>query len=162
MGRTTELRREIKRVFIPAVVAKGFVLDQKNAPTFLEFRRRTSNVVHVFHIHWDKYGKPRFTVCFGTCPSEGLVIRGKTFLPEEVPPTWLSEFGRLQPRKGALTTNWFRQDKPLLKRLLSSETLYSASRVIDQLMELFPEIESYWSTGAVGDHVEIVKLRGNV
>lgn len=160
MGNTTDLRREIKRAFIPAIVAKGFLPTRKTSQLW-EFRRNTSNGVQIFDIQWEKYGHPRFTVTFGICPPEGLVIRGKKFLPEEVLVTWLSEWGRLQPRKGALSSNWFRQDKPLLKRLFSSERLYPPSQTVSQLIELFPEIESYWSTRTVGAHLEILVRRDN-
>lgn len=158
MGNTTEMRKEIKQIFIPFALGKGFVLDQRNAPTFLEFRRKTASGIQLFDIQWDKYGRPRFTVNFGTCPLEGLMMNGKKILPEEVVAGWLSEHGRLQPGKGTSTASWFRQDKPFIQRLLSRSKTYPASHVVSQLVGFFPELEAYWATGAVGVHLRLVRL----
>ena len=52
MGKTTEQRRELKRVFPPPAEAHGFSVDQKHAPTFLGFRRKVAGSLHVFDIQW--------------------------------------------------------------------------------------------------------------
>ena len=153
MGTTTELRREIKQRFVPFALERGFVLDQKRAPTFMEFRRESADVAHLFDIQWEKYGRPRFVVNFGTCPLEGLRVKEKTFPVSEVIASWLPDSGRLQPRKGTSASSWFRQDRPFLARLFSSTKLYPASQVVDELLRLFPELEEYWASGKVGPHV---------
>jgi hypothetical protein len=159
MGKTTELRREIKRVFIPFIEARGFKIDQRYAPQFLEFRRIVGNELHVFDIQWEKYGRRRFVVNFGKCPSKGVDFNGQRIPPESINAAQCVIKGRLQPGKGTALWNWFRQDKPLLKRLFSREPLYPAQQVIDQLIDLFPEIEAYWEQNDIGPHLRVFQFR---
>lgn len=158
MGKTTELRREIKRTFLPFVEARCFKMDQRYAPHFLEFRRIIGDELHVFNIQWEKYGSRKFVVNFGKCPSGGVEFQGQRIPPEGISPTHCASNGRLQPGKGATLGNWFRQDKPLLKRLFSREPLYPAQSVIDQLIAMFPEIEAYWERNEIGPHLRVFQL----
>ncbi|HYR05610.1 MAG TPA: hypothetical protein VEP71_02920 [Gallionella sp.] len=159
MGKTTELRREIKRTFVPFVEARGFKMDQRYAPQFLEFRRIVGDELHVFDIQWGKNGSRRFVVNFGKCPSEGVEFHGQIIPAEGINPAHCASSGRLQPGKGAALWNWFRQDKPLLKRLLSREPFYPAQSVIDQLIAMFPEIEAYWEQNEIGPHLRVFEFR---
>jgi hypothetical protein len=155
MGKTTDLRREIKRVFMPLAEARGFKTITRNSPFFLEFRRRKGDEINIFDIQWEKYGKPRFVVNFGNCPVEGLTIHGKHYPPDEVISGWTPQRGRLQPGKGSGTGSWFRQDKPFIKRILSRDKLYPAKDVVAQLAALFMELENWWETGKTGPHMRI-------
>ena len=159
MGKTTELRREIKRMFVPFAEAHGFKEDQRYAPQFLEFRRVVGNELHVFDIQWEKYGNRRFVVNFGKCPSEGVEFHGQRIPPEEISAAHCTTNGRLQPGKGASLWNWFRQDKPLLKRLFSRESLYPAEKVIGELVAMFPELEAYWERNEIGPHLRVFQFR---
>lgn len=159
MGNTTELRREIKRVFVPFAEAHGFKFDQRYSPQFFEFHRIVDGELHVFDIQWEKYGKPRFVVNFGKCPADGVEFNGESLSPDQVSPAHCSVKGRLQPGKGSMTSSWFRQDKPLLARLLSRESLYPPDQVVGQLIALFPELEAYWrGSGNTGSHLRLLKL----
>lgn len=156
MGRTTALRQQIARVFIPRAQDLGFTVDRKNGPVFTEFRRIKGDVLHVFDIQWDKYGRPRFVVNFGTCPAAGLDIQGKHFLPREICAGWTPVSGRLQPGPGGAASSWFRQDRTLLQRLVPfGKKEKSPEEVVLQLQKLFDELETYWSTGAVGPHLRV-------
>ncbi len=157
MGNTTELRREIKQTFVPFAEARGFKLDRRYSPQFLEFRRVTEREMHLFDIQWEKYGKPRFVVNFGKCPAHGAVFNGEMLSPGLVRPAHCSVNGRLQPGKGPMTSNWFRQDKPFLARLLSRESLYPPGQVVGELVSLFPELEAYWRDGITGPHLRILQ-----
>lgn len=156
MGTTTDLRREVKCVFVPLALGRGFLLDQKGAPTFWNFRRTAGSEVHLFDVQWEKYGRPRFAINFGKCPVDGLSFRGKHFPPEQILPGWVPG-GRLQPKNGALTSSWFRQDKPLLSRLFTSTKLHEPSQVVSNLVALFPELEAYWAGGVIGPHLRIFR-----
>lgn len=158
MGKTTELRREIKRAFVPLALERGFVLDQKNAPNFLEFKRIVGAQAQLFDIQWEKYGRPRFVLNFGVCPSSGLTIRGRHFAVEELLAGWLPG-GRLQPGSGPGVSSWFRQDKPFVQALFSSSKLRQPHEVVAQLLELFPEVEAYWETGKIGKHLRVLPHR---
>jgi hypothetical protein len=157
MGKTTELRREIKSRFLPYAAARGFSLDERLQPVSTIFRRHASNRMEMFELQWDKYGLARFTIHFGTCPMQGLDINGKSTPPEECLPTWCNETGTLQPRRGSGTRSWFRQDSTLWQRLMGARALRQPSEVADELLALFPEVEQYWASGTVGPHVKIWK-----
>ena len=158
MGNTTELRREIKRTFLPFAETHGFNIDRRYSPQFLEFRRVTESEMHLFDIQWEKYGKPRFVVNFGKCPADGVEFNGEMLSPDQVSPAHCSIKGRLQPGKGPMTSSWFRQDKPLLARLWSRESLYPPSQVVGELITLFPELEAYWQDGNTGSHLRIFQI----
>lgn len=152
MGTTTALRKEIEKSFVPLAEARGFEVNRKHMPQLLDFRRRRDGVVHVFDIQWDKHGSPRFAVNFGTCPASGLTWNGKHFSADEVAASWLPDAGRLKPGKGATSKNWFRQDRPLLQRLFRNE-LRPPSEVVAELIALFEELETYWSSKTLGPHM---------
>lgn len=158
MGNTTELRREIKRTFFSYAEARGFNFDKRYSPQFLEFRRVFESEMHIFDIQWEKHGKPRFVVNFGKCPVEGVGFNGEILSPNQVSPAHCSPRGRLQPGKGPTTLSWFRQDKPLLTRLLSREPLYPPDQVVGQLIALFSELEAFWQDGNTGPHLRILQL----
>lgn len=155
MGKTTELRREIKTRFFPYAAARGFTLDLRLQPVSVIFRRHAGDRVEMFELQWDKYGTPRFAIRFGACPSEGLDIKGETTPAEETLPTWCNEVGSLQPRRGFSTRSWFRQDSTWLQRIVGRPPLRPPSEVADELLAMFPEIEQYWASGDVGPHLKI-------
>ena len=159
MGKTTDLRREIKRTFVPFVEGRGFKIDQRYMPQFLEFRRIAGDELHVFDIQWEKYGSRRFVVNFGKCSSAGIEFLGQKLPPEEVSASHCTTNGRLQPGKGAALWNWFRQDKPLLKRLFSREALYPAEKVVGDLIGMFSELEAYWERNEMGPHLRVFQFR---
>lgn len=155
MGPTTELRRELKASFIPLVTERGFVMDLRGQPRSVVFRRSEGSVVHMFALQWEKYGKPRFALHFGTCPVKGLSFQGKVSEPTDVYPSWCMDAGTLQPRKGTGSRSWFRQDSLLLERLFLKPASRRPAEVVAELLGLFPEVERYWSTGEVGPHMRI-------
>ena len=157
MGKTTELRREIKSRFVPYAAERGFSLDERLQPVSTIYRRQGANRIEMFELQWDKYGSARFVINFGMCPVQGLDINGKSTPAEDVLPTWCNETGTLQPRRGSGTRSWFRQDSTLLQRLMGAGTLRQPSEVADELLALFPEVERYWVSGTVGPHLKVWK-----
>jgi hypothetical protein len=153
LGTTTALRHEIKRRFIPHVQQRGFALDERDAPTFWLFRRPTGTTVQVFSIQWEKYGRPRFRLDFGTCPVAGLELADKHIDWSNVHPHWLPDVATLRPRRGTLAGSWFRQDRAWLRKLLGAGALRHVSEVVDELFALYPEVEAYWSSGVVGTSI---------
>ena len=115
MGRTTELRREIKRRFFPAMTAKGFSTDMRYAPFFVGCRRMTPQGIHVCDIQWDKYGRPRFVINFGKCSLAGVICHGQPVRPEDVTASETPLRGRLAPGRHSTVGGWFRQDRPLIE-----------------------------------------------
>jgi hypothetical protein len=155
MGRTTELRRELKRRFYPVAERHGFILDMQSAPFGIDFRRISPASVDVFDLQWEKYGRPRFVVNFGKCPGGGATHLGERFPPDRVLSYMGPVHGRLQPGSGTRTTSWFSQDRPLLQQLLLRRGNRSPAAVVDSLLTLFPELEEWFQRGAVGPHLRL-------
>jgi hypothetical protein len=159
MGTTTALRREIKRRFIPHVEHQGFMLDEHDAPTFWLFRRAAGTSAQIFGIQWEKYGRPRFRLDFGSCPIEGMVLAGQRVDWRNMHPHWLPEVASLRPGQGILSGSWFRQDRALLRRLLGAGALRDPGEVVDELLAAYPEVEAYWENGATGKHIRRWPIR---
>jgi hypothetical protein len=154
---TSALRREIRRRVFPWATSRGFVASERDLPRLLAFRRTSGTVVHMLEIQWDKYARPRFVVHFGTCPAEGLTIRGEHFTPERIYATWLPDSGSLQPRRGTSTRSWFRQDTGIVARMMGGPRLRDAVEVVDELLALLPEVEAYWAHGVAGPHLRLFR-----
>jgi hypothetical protein len=151
MGPTTHLRRELRKRFVPHAVERGFVVDERHQPVTTTFRRAANGSVQIFEIQWDKYGRPRFAVRFGTCPAAGLRVDGTVFPPGETLATWCPDRGTLRSDRG----EWFRQDVGLFRRMLHANALRNPSEVINELLACFPELERYWAEGRQGPHARL-------
>jgi len=158
MGRTTELRRALKERFIPDAVDRGFHVDARRQPVSTVFRRRAGDRVEMFELQWEKYGRPRFAVRFGTCPSAGLLVGGTLHAADDTLPTWCPDAGSLQPRRGTSSRSWFRQDSSVLQRLVGRPALRAPADVVNEFLALFPELERYWRTGDAGSHLRFFRL----
>jgi hypothetical protein len=150
------LREELKKAFVPFVRSAGFERVSRRNSLFMGFRRSAGPVVHVLEVQWEKYGLPRFVINYATCPSSGIEIQGKHFAPADVFAGWLPDSGRLQPKRGATTASWFRQDYPLLVKLLRRTRCRAESEVVAETVHLFPELEAYWGSGVVGEHMHAI------
>ena len=155
MGTTTELRRALKARFVPHAASRGFAVDERNQPHSTVFRRRAGVSVQMFEVRWEKYGRPRFAVHFGTCPAEGLDVNGVLHAPEDTLPTWCPDPGSFRPRRGGAGNQWFRGDATVLQRLRGSPALRDPDLVVDELLAIFPELERYWAEGEVGPHLKL-------
>jgi hypothetical protein len=156
MGRTTSLRRVIKRDFVPHLRDKGFSLDMRHAPQFFTFRKIDTDAVYVCDIQWEKYGRPRFVLNFGKCSADSVSFRGERLLPGDIFPVHTPERGRLAPGRQWTTGGWFRQDRPLVKRFVHFSKLYPAEEVVSQLIALFGEVEEFWKSGFIGPHIRLL------
>jgi hypothetical protein len=159
MGPTTDLRREIKRQFVPVMTAKGFSMDMRDAPFFVGFRRTTPEAVEVCDIQWEKYGRPRFAINFGKCSPAGVICHGKPIRPEDVTPSVTPLHGRLVPGRGRTVRGWFRQDRPLLESLFHRSRLRPPAEVVTSLLALFHEVEEWWEDCSVGPHLRVFAVR---
>ena len=157
MGTTTALHHEIKRTFFPFMEAKGFTLDQRYAPHFIDFRRTLEERVQFFEIQWEKYGKPRFVVNFTHVSAKGTICYAEHVPASDVGPGQAPFYCRLHPNgSGSSTRHWFRQDRTILSALLSRSRLYPPDLPVRQLIELFPEVEHYWQSGVVGPNSRLI------
>ncbi len=157
MGSSTELRRELKRRFWPLLESQGFSRDESDAPMFVFFRRHSSDSTQLLDLQWDKYGSPRFVLHFGQCPANGIEFRGERIPREKMIASWLAtsrQGGTLQPRRGLSSRAWFRLDPDILMRLKGKRSRQPAE-VVDELLALFPQVEAWWRSGALGPHLRM-------
>ena len=162
MGRTTDLRRAIKRSFDPLMEGKGFRTDSRDMPHFLAFRRVTPERIYVCDIQWEKYGRSRFVLNFGSCGPQGVVCHGKEIKPADITPSATPWSGRLMPGSPSSTSGWFRQDRSLLQGFWKGSSLKPPDEIIRNLIDLFPEIEDYWKSGTIGKHIRVLTVPWSV
>ena len=149
------LRRELRERFVGHLGEQGFQVCEEHMPSLLVLRRETVDRVHLLDIQWDKYGKPRFLVVFGSCPLGGIQCRGERIPAERMLASWSRQHGSLQPRKGFSSRCWFRQDRGLIQRMFKHDAVRSPKEVVSDLLDLFPEVEAFWSSGAIGPHLTL-------
>jgi hypothetical protein len=149
MGPTTALRRALKARFFAHLSAEGFAVDTRQQPGLTTCRRARDGRVEILDLQWDTYGRPRFAVHFGTCPAEGLEIRGERFAAGDVLASWCPDRGTLRPRRGG----WFRQDRAWPARRWRSPR--EPADVVDELLDRLPELEAYWRDGSLGPSLRL-------
>lgn len=137
------LNDELKRRFYPWVKAKGFEQQKTNDPHLVEFRRFSSNGVDVFEVQWDKYWRPYFVI---------------NFEKEKVDDHKWPKGGRLQRKRGGYTNCWFSLSRPLVNKLLSLRWNYSPEEVVQEVKEAFIELEHWWESGEISDHLYFMEL----
>jgi hypothetical protein len=156
MGKTTDLRRELKNRFYPFAAEHGFQIDMAHSPFSVEFRRVTAERTDVFDLQWEKYGRPRFVVNFGHCSKSDAVHLDEEVTPDMTLSCDASTSGRLKPRKGSGTNAWFRQDRSFFRRVVLRHQPRPAAHVVDELLSLFPELEGWFQHKRVGPHMVIL------
>ena len=157
MARATALRDPVKERFYPFVERRGFVRNKGRDPLSTVFRRTNSEAVHVFEIQWDKRGGPRLAINFGEAPIGGLDVGGEHVGANEIESYHCATFGRLKRRTGSTLRCWFQLKRPWLDALASMRRTYIPHEVVDQLIEYFHEIETWWAEKAEGPHIDFVR-----
>lgn len=135
------LKEELKKRFYPWVKSKGFHRQKGTDPHVVEFRRELPGREEIFDIQWDKYWRPYFVVNFEK--------RGSN---EED----RAACGRLQRRRGSSISCWFSPYPPLSSRIAGLRWRYEPRDVVDELMEAFGELETWWRDGRVGPRIYIL------
>jgi hypothetical protein len=63
----------------------------------------------------------------------------------QVSPSECSKGGRLLPRDGPFLRHWFHSKRPWLQVIASGRRFYEPYEVVQQLIDLFPELEAWWA-----------------
>jgi hypothetical protein len=152
MGTTTDLRRALKNEVFPRLIERGFSIDQRNAPHFIDFRRARGDQVDFIEFQWEKYGRPRFKFSFGTVSSRGTVGYEVHTVAQDVGPGQAPVYVCLFPRgTGSSTRHWFCQDPPFWGRLFGKPPR-QPSQVTAELVALLPEVDDYLLNKIRGPH----------
>jgi hypothetical protein len=131
------LREELSKRFIPHLQSTGFARaedsakeDGRSSFPFGTFTREHGAGSDIIEIQLDKYSKPKFIINFSLRSGSDLI-----------------ESFRLHPR--AKSAAWFTMRT--FFGLRSAGTC--ARQVVDQLMNLFPEVESWFKDRVIGKHL---------
>jgi hypothetical protein len=143
------LREAVKQHFYPFAESKGFDRAKSTHPHFTTFRRIGPDIVHIFDVQWDKYGRARFVLNFGEAE------RGLTTDALEVQDCKV--LCRLQP--GRNSPRWWRLMKPWTEMLRTGRFRYTPEEVVDQVIASFAEVEAWWSEKMEGPHVHVLWRR---
>jgi hypothetical protein len=145
------LREELSRRFISYLRSSGFEQDQdlskangRSTFPFGALIRKRGTSSDIIEIQFDKYKRPKFIVNFRRDPPKLFKERPFASGTGTVKET---EAFRLHPRPKS--SGWFTMRT--FFGLRSPEV--SAKKVVDRLVSVFPEVESWFKDGIVGEHL---------
>jgi hypothetical protein len=147
------LREELSERFIPYLRSRGFEqggdasgADARSTSPFGMFERNHGTVTDIISIQFDKYRRAKFIVNFRKDPPEIVKFRSAKDNLGFV------QLGRLHSRPRS--ARWFTMRTFLGFR--SPEKC--AKAIVDRLMILFPEVESWFKDGTMGDHIRLIPI----
>lgn len=145
------LREELSKRFIPYLRSKGFERAEESAKAdgrstfpFGTLMRKHGTTLDIIEIQFDKYSRPKFMINFRKDPPE-ILKEGRS---KSRSLKWSeAEAFRLHPRPNSAA--WFTMRTVF--GLRSSESC--SKEIVDHLMNLLPEIESWFNDGNMGKHL---------
>ncbi len=147
---------DLKNRLIPVFINEGFEVftltpeEQKSPEMRTAFplgrlKRWKDKQLEIVELQFDRCGKAKFVINFGVAPEEGVTLPWTHIDQEYADVSSLSEAYRLF--SNSVWTGWF-EIGWLLKK---NET--NIKLIVNQAIALIPEIEIWFSTGAVGKHM---------
>jgi hypothetical protein len=121
--------------------------DMRRAFPLGILKRHRKSVLDVIEIQLDKHGAARFVVNFGIVPPEGICLPWAQLAQEEVTASDLPEAYRLHSKENSL--KWFSPSIFAWPLDFSSR----ARRTVDHAVALIPEIEEWFASRKVGQHI---------
>jgi hypothetical protein len=158
LSATSALRKALQASLWPHAERAGFARG-KSTSLFTTFRRQAGDVVHVFDVQWDKYHRPRFVINFGAASLSGLLQKNQVAGVEGIEPHHCPDMLRLHRRHGGSMNSWFQLRRPLWEKVTTLSWNHSPDEVATTVVSLFPELEAWWATRAVGPHVRLLLSR---
>lgn len=144
---STELRRELEARLVPYAESLGFVPDRRKEPRILCFRKRTATSIRLFAVLWEPRGKPEFLIEFAEAPLEGVTrYRDHIAAEDLLPGNTLLLRGELVPERGKM---WFRLPRSWLHARGGRDEIV----LVQQVLDLFPEVIAWWESKAEGPHL---------
>lgn len=156
------LRKAIRDLLIPSILRHGFQQDEREAWKedsrrfgTLRFLRSRGNSVDFLEIQNDKRGRPKFTLEFGTVPSEGVDYCGYHYSQADASALVATNRARLHPSR--VLPLW-RFGFPALKVPVLRNP--SAADIVKQAIELLPQVEAWLKDNVKGPNISKVDLPG--
>jgi hypothetical protein len=156
MVSSTPLRRALQSTLVPFLRERKFRYDRRNGPQVLDFRRVQDRQLQFLEIQWEPHDRPRFKLSFGCTSAAGVICHGEYVAATEIGPGQAGAYVCLYPRgDGSSTRHWFRQDRPLLSALLHRQRMAPPQEVVQDVIRLYPEVESYFDQRELGLHCHL-------
>ena len=149
----TELLQIVDRRFYRYLESLGFIRDNRQKPRIICFRRETAAAMQIVALVWSKRGRPGFSVHFTEASLEGIDYRGTHLAAADIfPGNFALLWGWLVPQRGQ---RWFRSRQSFWNQLFSRQP-DDAARLVERLLELFPEVISWWDDKNKREHLLIL------
>ena len=149
----TKIQVALETRFFPHVESLGFVRDRRQDPRIACFRRRTETATQILAVLWAIRGSPGFSIQFTEVPLNGIEYSGKHLAAEDIfPGNFALLRGWLIPKTGE---RWFRLSSPW-HRLISRQR-DEASALVQRLLDLFPEVITWWENKTKGAHLILLQ-----
>lgn len=150
------LLSDIQNRLLKVFVDSGFVVfpltpeEQKSSEIKKAFplgrlKRVNGKKLEIVEIQFDKYGKTKFVINFGVAPEEGVILPWTRIEQNDADVSALSEAFRLYSR--SIYPSWFELG------ILSEETEENVKKIVSKAIDLYPEIETWFSTRVIGKHM---------
>jgi len=150
------LLQDVQNRLLKIFIDKGFVIfpltpeeqkstEIKNAFPLGRLKRVNGKKLEIVEIQFDKHGKTKFIINFGVVPEEGVILPWTRIEQNDADVSALSEAFRLYSR--SIYPSWFEFG------ILSEETEENVKKLVSKAIELYPEIETWFSTRVVGKHM---------
>lgn len=152
---TSMLQKALKEDFHGHMVRLGFQ-SERRYDNFFPYRRVRDESDDLIEVQFDKYGRPRFVLNFGSVPADGIIDAYGRFVPtKDVRIAQLVQHGRLHAFP--YSTIWFRPNTLLGFR--SDEV--AVNKVISHFIFLTEQVERWFRTGVSGPNLQIYSDQWN-
>ncbi len=144
--------------FIPVLLAKGFKQfplegeenkspEMKTAFPFGYMKRQKGGDLHLLEIQFDKHGAAKFVLNFGVVPRGGISLPWIHLEQDKASVSALPDAYRLYQKRSRM--KWF--SASFFASLFNRES--RIGKVVDDVIALYPEIETWFASGSVGLHM---------
>ena len=148
------LRSDLETRLSPVFVDEGFsAVPVPPDDTWLKrhfplgsLQRKRGNELDVIDFQFDKHGRPRFTINFGTVPEAGIALPWGDHVDRDAVSSSLGGYGcRLS--SSPHYARWFKLG------MLSPKNETASGDLVDQAVLLSTEVNQWFETGTIGKHV---------
>ena len=119
--------------------------EMKIAFPFGRLKRKQGEKLEIAEIQFDKYGKLKFIINFGVVPENGVTLPWTHISQQDADVAALSEAYRLY--SSSIWSAWFSVG------WLAQKNVENVKKTVDKAINLYPEIENWFSTGTMGKHM---------
>jgi hypothetical protein len=158
------LTRALQERFIPILLKNGFTQSKltgvdaasgtiRRAFPFGYMKRPKGADLELLDIQMHPRGKLKFVLNFGVAPPEGVELPWAKLSQHEVTASGLLRSCRLYDSRFYWRMKWFSVSRPSQPKGIEARI----NKTVDRLVELYPEVEEWFSTRREGPHIRCVE-----